>query len=235
MIPQHVAIIMDGNRRWAKQRRLDALRGHSQGTNIIKSIARHAHERGISHLTAFAFSTENWNRPQIEVKGLIELMRRFLMQDLESLISDNVKLHVIGDLTAFDADLQALFAAAQNRTASNSGLVLTVAVNYGGQQDMAQALQSLQNKGIDAPTTDDVKAAMQTAFLPAVDLMIRTGGEKRLSNFLLWDCAYAELHFSEKFWPDFTNYDFDKALSDYGNRDRRYGGDSAATNASLKA
>lgn len=235
MLPQHVAIIMDGNRRWAKQRRLDALRGHSQGTNIIKSIARHAHERGITHLTAFAFSTENWNRPQIEVRGLIELMRRFLMQDLESLISDNVKLHVIGDLTAFDGDLQTLFANAQHKTAANTGLVLTVAVNYGGQQDMAQAMKKLQDADMSAPKIADVKAAMQTAFLPAVDLMIRTGGEKRLSNFLLWDCAYAELHFSEKFWPDFTNDDFDKALSDYGNRDRRYGGDSVANQASLKA
>ena len=235
MLPQHVAIIMDGNRRWAKQRRLDALRGHSQGTTIIKSIARHAHERGISHLTAFAFSTENWNRPQIEVKGLIELMRRFLMQDLESLISDNVKLHVIGDLTAFDTELQTLFAEAQHRTAANTGLVLTVAVNYGGQQDMAQALQKLQDDNVSAPTTSEVKAAMQTAFLPAVDLMIRTGGEKRLSNFLLWDCAYAELHFSDKFWPDFTNDDFDKALADYSDRDRRYGGDSEVTQASLKA
>ena len=235
MIPQHVAIIMDGNRRWAKQRRLDALRGHSKGTNIIKSIARHAHECGISHLTAFAFSTENWNRPQIEVKGLIELMRRFLMQDLESLISDNVKLHVIGDLSAFDTELQKLFAEAQNKTSDNTGLNLTVAVNYGGQQDMAQALQSLQKAGISAPTTEDVKGAMQTAFLPAVDLMVRTGGEKRLSNFLLWDCAYAELHFSDKFWPDFTNDDFDKALLDYADRDRRYGGNSTVSNASLKA
>jgi len=235
MLPQHVAIIMDGNRRWAKQRRLDALRGHSQGTNIIKSVARHAHERGITHLTAFAFSTENWNRPQIEVRGLIELMRRFLIQDLESLISDNVKLHVIGDLTVFDTELQTLFAEAQHRTADNTGLVFTVAVNYGGQQDMAQALQKLQKNNESAPTIGDVKAAMQTSFLPTVDLLIRTGGEKRLSNFLLWDCAYAELHFSDKYWPDFTNDDFDKALSDYSNRDRRYGGDSAVKQASLKA
>ena len=235
MLPQHVAIIMDGNRRWAKQRRLDALRGHSQGTNIIKSVARHAHERGITHLTAFAFSTENWNRPQIEVRGLIELMRRFLMQDLESLISDNVKLHVIGDLTVFDTEMQTLFAEAQHRTAENTGLVFTVAVNYGGQQDMAQALQKLQKNNENLPTIGDVKAAMQTSFLPTVDLLIRTGGEKRLSNFLLWDCAYAELHFNDKYWPDFTNDDFDKALSDYSNRDRRYGGDSAVKQASLKA
>ena len=235
MIPQHVAIIMDGNRRWAKQRRLDALRGHSQGTTIIKSIARYAHECGVTHLTAFAFSTENWSRPPLEVKGLIELMRRFLMQDLESLITDNVQLHVIGDLTAFDAELQTLFAEAQSRTQTNTGLVLTVAVNYGGQQDMAQAIDKAQMTAEGTPSTDDVKAAMQTAFLPPVDLLIRTGGEKRLSNFLLWDIAYAELHFSDKFWPDFTSDDFDKALSDYGNRDRRYGGDSVVKQASLKA
>ena len=157
------------------------------------------------------------------------------MQDLESLISDNVQLHVIGDLTAFDTELQTLFAEAQYKTANNTGLVLTVAVNYGGQQDMAQASQKLQDANVSAPTSSEVKAAMQTAFLPAVDLMIRTGGEKRLSNFLLWDCAYAELHFSDKFWPDFTNDDFDKALSDYSDRDRRYGGDSVVAQASLKA
>ena len=117
----------------------------------------------------------------------------------------------------------------------NTGLVFTVAVNYGGQQDMAQALQKLQKNNENLPTIGDVKAAMQTSFLPTVDLLIRTGGEKRLSNFLLWDCAYAELHFNDKYWPDFTNDDFDKALSDYSNRDRRYGGDSAVKQASLKA
>lgn len=235
MLPQHVALIMDGNRRWAKQRRFEALRGHSQGTTIIKEIARHAHEQGVQYLTAFAFSTENWSRPKIEVSGLIDLMKRFLMQDLETLISDNVVLRVIGDLSAFDDDLQALFQEAQNQTASNTGLNLTIAVNYGGQQDILQAVQKLQDSGQKAQSIDDVKAALQTAILPPVDLLIRTGGEQRVSNFLLWDMAYAEFHYCEKYWPDFTISDFDAALSAYSDRDRRYGGDSVVNKASLEA
>ncbi|MGC6518034.1 MAG: polyprenyl diphosphate synthase [Candidatus Puniceispirillaceae bacterium] len=226
MLPHHIAIIMDGNRRWAQQRRFEVLRGHSQGTTVLKSMARHAHECGISYLTAFAFSTENWNRPAPEVKGLVSLMKRFLMQDLESLISDNVILRVIGDLTAFDNDLQALFEDAQAKTAANTGLNLTIAVNYGGQHDILQAMQKLQKQGTSITDMSDVKAAMQTAKLPPIDLLIRTGGEQRLSNFLLWDSAYAELHFNDKFWPDYTTKDFDNAIDDYLNRDRRYGGDS---------
>ena len=235
MAPQHVAIIMDGNRRWAKQHRFEALRGHSQGTNTMKMIARHAYECGVSYLTVFAFSTENWSRPALEVNGLIDLMRRFLMQDLEALISDNVKLRIIGDLSAFDTDLVSLFSEAERQTASNTGLNLTVAVNYGGQQDMLQAVQCLTEAGMKAETLDDIKAAMQTSELPSVDLVIRSGGEQRLSNFLLWDSAYSELHFSNKYWPDFTNDDFDRALADYHNRDRRFGGDTVAEKASLKA
>ncbi len=235
MAPQHVAIIMDGNRRWAKQHRFEALRGHSQGTNTMKMIARHAYECGVSYLTVFAFSTENWNRPSLEVAGLIELMRRFLMQDLEALISDNVKLRIIGDLTAFDDDLVALFSEAERQTASNTGLNLTVAVNYGGQQDMLQAVQRLAKAGAPTETLEDIKGAMQTSELPNVDLVIRSGGEQRLSNFLLWDSAYAELYFSNKYWPDFTKDDFDRALADFINRDRRFGGDSVVEKASLKA
>ena len=235
MLPQHLAIIMDGNRRWAKQRRLDALRGHSEGTTTIKSIARHAHERGISYLTAFAFSAENWRRPKFEVVGLIELMKRFLMQDLQTLIDDNVVLRVIGDLSAFDKELQALFEDAIRLTANNTGLNLTIAVNYGGQQDMLQALQKIAEAGGELHSVDDVKSLMQTAEIPPVDLLIRTGGEQRLSNFLLWDCAYAELYFSDKYWPDFTKDDLDKALVDYEMRDRRFGGDGLVQTASLKA
>lgn len=235
MIPQHLAIIMDGNRRWAKQHRLDALRGHSEGSSTIKAIARHAHERGISYLTAFAFSSENWKRPKFEVMGLLELMKRFLMQDLQTLMDDNVVLRIIGDLSAFDKELQALFVDACRLTANNTGLNLTIAVNYGGQQDMLQAMQKLVQTKAAISGADDVKALMQTSDIPPVDLLIRTGGEQRLSNFLLWDCAYAELYFSEKLWPDFSKDDLDKALADFDMRDRRYGGDSVAKAASLKA
>ena len=235
MSAQHVAIIMDGNRRWAKQRQFEVLRGHSSGTTTLKSIARHAFDNGVTHLTTFAFSTENWRRPQIEVSGLIELMKRFLMQDIETLIRDNVKLRVIGDVSRFDAELQGLFQQAQDVTSGNTGLNLTIAVNYGGQQDFLQAVQNLQRRGEPAESIADVKAAMQSSFLPPVDLLIRTGGEKRISNFLLWDIAYAELHFSEKFWPDFTAHDFDLALSDYDKRDRRFGGNSAKPTVVINA
>ena len=240
MALQHVAIIMDGNRRWAVKRRLEVLRGHSQGTTTLKDIARHAHNAAVSYLTVFAFSCENWKRPKREVDGLIELMKRFLMQDIDTLMKDNVKLRIIGDLSPFDTELQRLFDDAQSLTAANKGLNLTIAVNYGGQQDMLQAFQKLQSQaamegqaGSLSPV--DVKSAMQTASLPSVDLLIRTGGEKRLSNFLLWDCAYAELYFSDKYWPDFSTDDFEQALAAYDARDRRYGGDSHDHNAVLEA
>ena len=230
MTLQHIAIIMDGNRRWAKRRRFDVLRGHSTGTNTLKDIARHAHQTGVKYLTAFAFSTENWRRPKVEVTGLIELMRRFLMQDLDTLMTDNVKLRIIGDLSPFDADLQKLFNEAVSLTSHNTGLNLTIAVNYGGQQDFFHATQKLQEQGITPKSLEDVKAHMQTSDLPAVDLLIRTGGEQRISNFLLWDSAYAELYFSAKFWPDFTANDLDDAIADFANRNRRFGGDESEDN-----
>ncbi|MGC6518201.1 MAG: polyprenyl diphosphate synthase [Candidatus Puniceispirillaceae bacterium] len=235
MLPHHVAIIMDGNRRWAKQRRFDALRGHSQGSNTLKDIASYAHERGITYLTCFAFSTENWQRPQIEVNGLIELMKRFLMQDMETLITDNVRLRIIGDISAFDDDLQNLFREAEKKTSDNTGLNLTIAVNYGGQQDILHAYKRMAEDQANPSSEGDIKSYMQTSFLPRVDLLIRTGGEQRMSNFLLWDCAYAELYFSDKFWPDFSASDLDKALLSYEARDRRFGGDSLMMKTSMNS
>ena len=227
MAPHHVAIIMDGNRRWAKERRFDVIKGHSQGSNTLNDIARHAQQTGVKFLTVFAFSTENWRRPQREVNALIDLMRRFLMQDLETLISDNVRLRIIGDLSPFDTDLRRLFDDAVKQTSQNTALQLTIAINYGGKQDLIQAMPSLtselpSNTQIDE---DKVKAALQTSDLPAIDFLIRTGGEYRLSNFILWDSAYAELYFTDKYWPDFSASDFDEALNDFQNRQRRFGGD----------
>lgn len=235
MIPHHVAIIMDGNRRWARQRRFDVLQGHSKGSDTLKNISKKAHEMGVSFLTVFAFSSENWRRPKFEVDGLLKLMKRYLMQDLETLIKDNIKLRIIGDLSAFEPELRELFQDAIARTASNTGLNLSIAVNYGGQQDIVSAVKKLQALNLDDISVDDVKAAMQTNPLPKVDLLIRTGGEQRLSNFLLWDCAYAELHFSDKFWPDFSAEDLDYAVQDYEGRDRRFGGDSVIANTPQKA
>ena len=237
MIPHHVAIIMDGNRRWAKERRFDVIKGHNQGSNTLNEIARHAQQTGVTFLTVFAFSTENWRRPQREVNALIELMRRFLMQDLETLISDNVRLRIIGDLAPFDPDLRRLFDVAVNQTSVNDGLQLTIAINYGGKQDLMQAVQSLvaQNEGQAEISEDAIKAALQTSELPAIDLLIRTGGEFRLSNFILWDSAYAELYFSDKYWPDFLSADFDEALHHFQNRQRRFGGDAVTQVLNRKA
>jgi len=237
MVPHHLAIIMDGNRRWAKQRRLEILRGHNQGTTTLKTIAKSAHEKGISYLTVFAFSTENWKRPQAEVKGLIELMRRFLMQDMESLITDNVKLRIIGDISVFDQDLQALFEDAMAQTAANDGLNLSIAVNYGGKQDLMQALSSLAGDELSHAegTEAAVKACLQTKELPNIDLLVRTGGEYRISNFILWESAYAELYFTDCYWPDFSEAELDKALEAFEGRKRRFGGDDMPQQSSKKA
>ncbi|MGC6536269.1 MAG: polyprenyl diphosphate synthase [Candidatus Puniceispirillaceae bacterium] len=236
MLPHHLAIIMDGNRRWAKQRRFDILRGHNQGTENLRQITKYAHERDIRYLTVFAFSTENWRRPKQEVKGLIELMRRFLMQDIDRLVSDNVRLRIMGNLGAFDDELQKLFQEAVDVTASNTGINLTIAVNYGGKQDILQAARKLaKQEELGFFKEDDLKSSLQTALLPEVDFLIRTGGERRLSNFLLWDSAYAELYFSDKYWPDFSEADLDKALADFQARQRRYGGDIVPEPESQKA
>ena len=237
MVPHHIAIIMDGNRRWAREHRFDVLKGHSQGSNTLKEIAEHAQKIGVDYLTVFAFSTENWRRPQREVNALIELMRRFLMQDLESLISDNVRLRIIGDLAPFDRDLRALFEDAVKQTSTNTGLQLTVAINYGGKQDLMQAMQKVasENPDLKEISEEDLKSALQTSDLPEIDLLIRTGGEYRLSNFILWDSAYAELYFSEKYWPDFTGVDLDEAIGNFANRQRRFGGDVIEDVQSRKA
>lgn len=236
MLPHHLAIIMDGNRRWAKQRRFDILRGHNQGTENLRQITKYAHERDIRYLTVFAFSTENWRRPKQEVKGLIELMRRFLMQDIDRLVSDNVRLRIMGNLGAFDDELQKLFQEAVDVTASNTGINLTIAVNYGGKQDILQAAHKLaKQEELSFFKEDDLKSSLQTALLPEVDFLIRTGGERRLSNFLLWDSTYAELYFSDKYWPDFSEADLDKALADFQVRQRRYGGDIVPEPESQKA
>ena len=233
MIPHHVAIIMDGNRRWARAHQLEVLRGHAKGSDNLQKIARACYENEVTFLTCFAFSSENWRRSSFEVDGLIRLMKEFLRDDVPKLQKDNVKLRIIGDLSPFDDDLQALFEQAVNDTSANTGLNLTIAVNYGGQQDMLSAVKKLQEQNNINPTLDDIKLAMQTSALPKVDLLIRTGGERRISNFMLWDCAYAEYYFSDKFWPDFNEIDLTDAFADFESRDRRFGGDSKEQKAKL--
>lgn len=232
--PHHLAIIMDGNRRWSRQRGLAVLRGHQQGSNTLKTIARHAHDRGIRWLSAFAFSSENWTRPRPEVDGLMGLLRGFLENDISELNDENVKLRVIGNRSRLTPHLGKLIAWAEQETAVNTGLNLSLALDFGGRQDIVSAARSLATEAanglIDASqiNEDMLKSRMEASPLPEIDLLIRTGGEQRLSNFMLWDLSYAELLFSAKLWPDFTADDLDAAIEEFSGRERRFGGDAEA-------
>ena len=233
----HLAIIMDGNRRWARQHTLRALAGHDKGAQNLKAIARAVAEHGVNYLTVFAFSSENWKRSQAEISGLISLMRGFLQNDVQQLIDDDIRLLIIGDRSAFDDDLQALFAAAEQKTSSCTRLTLSIAVNYGGRQDILNAAQAvLQEQSANQPLDQhDFEMKLNTRQLPDVDLLVRTGGERRLSNFLLWEMSYAELYFTDVLWPDFTTADLSMAIKDYYSRDRRYGGDPAGVAGDIEA
>ncbi len=228
----HLAIIMDGNRRWARMRTLRALAGHDKGAERLQEAARNAAGYGIKYLSVFAFSAENWRRSDAEVTGLLSLMRKFLKNEIDSLVTDNVRLYIIGDRLAFDAELQGLFAQAEARTAACDGLHLTVAVNYGGQQDIEQAAHKMAAAAQAVNTNPaSLHSCLMTSHLPPVDLLIRTGGEKRLSNFLLWELSYAELYFTDIFWPDFDAEALKEAVAGYYNRKRRFGGDDSEIQA----
>ncbi len=232
MVPKHLAIIMDGNRRWARAHALDIALGHNEGALNLKRICKAAANSYIRYLTVFAFSSENWKRSAKEIDALMGLMRRFLMQETDELMAENVQLKIIGDRSVFADDLKQLFDMVEQKTSRNTGLVLTIAVNYGGRHDIAQAVVALSrqlSKGFEISedrAVTAVKSHLMTQDLPDVDMLIRTGGEKRISNFLLWDISYAELYFSDKLWPDFTEDDLADALDDYASRNRRFGGDS---------
>lgn len=229
LIPEHIAIIMDGNGRWAKQRNQPRVFGHRQGVESVRSIVEHCARLEIAHLTIFAFSSENWNRPPTEVKLLLKLLAKVLGDDLVRLHNNDIRLDILGDLSAFPDKLQTKIAKAIALTDNNNGLNLNIAVNYGGRWDIAQAAQRLaQQVKTGAMAVQDINegtlsAAMSTAAIPDPDLLIRTGGELRISNFLLWQSAYAELYFTETYWPDFNEAALHTALAWYAGRQRRYG------------
>jgi undecaprenyl diphosphate synthase len=235
--PNHIAIIMDGNRRWAKRRGAHSLAGHKAGADVLRDIARHVAENGLKWLTVFAFSSENWQRSSVEVRGLMRLISQFIKTRMNELIESNVRLRVVGRRDRFSADLQALIHDVEVRSAHNNGLNLTVALDYGGCQDIVRAASRIAQEietGLltAADVTDDLfKARLSTRVLPPVDLLIRSGGETRISNFLLWELAYAELYFTDRLWPDFTAEDLAAALADYRQRDRRFGATSQAAPA----
>lgn len=229
-MPRHVAIIMDGNGRWAKERHLPRLAGHRKGVEAVRGVTRAARDMGIEVLTLYAFSSENWRRPADEVSDLMGLLRHFIRTDIEDLAQEGVKLRVIGDYRALAPDLVMLIEDALARTAGNTGPTLAVALNYGAQAEIAAAARTLATKAvageIDASQIDEdaMVGALESGALPPVDLLIRTSGEQRLSNFLLWQAAYAELLFVDTLWPDFGPDELAAAVAAFGNRQRRFGG-----------
>ncbi|KPH60412.1 polyprenyl diphosphate synthase [Novosphingobium sp. ST904] len=219
---RHVAIIMDGNGRWAKKRHLPRALGHQRGVESVRRVVRGAREMGLEALTLYAFSTENWRRPEEEVSDLMSLMKRFILSDLDEFAAAGVRLKIIGDYKAFNARRRGTGQGAVARTAGNTGTTLAVALNYGSQDEIARAATKAAAKGPITP--ESIAAELDTADLPPLDLLIRTSGEVRLSNFLLWQAAYAEMMFTEVLWPDFTAEHLRQALEDFSTRDRRYGG-----------
>jgi undecaprenyl diphosphate synthase len=227
--PAHVAIIMDGNGRWAASRHLPKIAGHREGARAVRRAIRAAIESGVSWLTIFAFSSENWRRPLGEVLDLTGLLRQYLKSEIEELKSNGVRLRFIGDRTRFDADIQGDLAAAERDTAANTRLNVTVALSYGARAEIVAAVRSVaeavRDGRLDAARIDEtmVAGSLATAGIPDPDLIIRTSGEQRLSNFLLWQAAYAELVFLDVLWPDFGPEHFASALSEYARRERRFG------------
>ena len=229
-VPRHVAIIMDGNGRWAKKRYMPRFSGHAKGVEMVRETVRSCLERGVEFLTLFAFSSENWRRPPEEVGLLMQLFVKALEQEVDKLDRNGVRLRIIGDLSRFERGLQELIVAAEARTASNTRLQLTIAANYGGRWDIMQAVNAMlrAQPGKQSGWTEaDLEPFLSMSFAPEPDLFIRTGGEERISNFLLWQLAYAELYFTGTLWPEFDRAEFDLAIASFQKRERRFGRTSA--------
>ena len=229
-VPRHVAIIMDGNGRWAKARRLPRVAGHRKGAEAVRKTIRAAVEQGVEVLTLYAFSSENWRRPAGEVADLMGLLRHYILAELDELAGNGVRLRIIGDYSRFDPDIVALIDQACARTSDNDRLTLVVALNYGAQDEIVRAARALaravRDEGADPEAIDipAIEGELDTAGLPPLDLLIRTSGEQRLSNFLLWQAAYAELVFVDTLWPDFDAAALAGAIETFARRERRFGG-----------
>ncbi len=229
ILPRHVGIIMDGNGRWAKKRHLPRYSGHSVGAKTFQKIAEHASSLGIEYLTAYAFSTENWKRPEQEVSVIMKLMREYL-SDFEKYRSLNMQIRFLGDLSALDDDMREMMRNLEEESSTCTGLHLNIAVNYGGRDEIVHAAKALAREVKDGTLLPEeideacIGNALYTAGMPDVDLIIRPSGEFRLSNFLIWQCSYAEYVFMDVLWPDFSAKDFDRALELYEGRNRRFGG-----------
>ena len=225
--PQHVAIIMDGNGRWAASRGRPRAFGHRKGVEAVREAVRNAGELGVRYLTLFSFSTENWNRPAAEVEALFELLRRFVAADLDRLHAEGVRVRILGRREGLSEELLDLIGSVESRTAGNDISFLNIAFNYGGRDEILRAARraaQTHNGDLSTLSEDDFARFLDTADLPDPDLVIRTSGERRISNFLLWQAAYAEFVFMDILWPDFDRAAFEQALAEYASRDRRYGG-----------
>ena len=228
-IPHHIAIIMDGNGRWAKKRGLARSFGHMEGAKTLRKALEYLTEIGVKYLTVYAFSTENWNRPKLEVEALMHLLSRYLQKEVAIMQKNNIRLNAIGDLESLPSKVRKELYKAMEQTKDNTSTTVSLALAYGGQQELLQMTQQLARKvqqGLLTPeqiTPQEIQKALYTQEIPPVDLLIRTSGECRISNFLLWQIAYAELYFTDVLWPDFTPEQLHKALLNYQNRERRFG------------
>lgn len=225
VLPEHVAIIMDGNGRWAKKRHLPRTAGHAAGSRNFKEIARYANKIGLKYLTVYAFSTENWKRPAEEVSNIMNILRDYL-KDVDNFKEENIKVKFIGDLTRLDDDIVKLIYEAEEKSRNATGLNLNIALNYGGRDEIVHAVKRIVDEQIPADkiTEQTISCHLYTAGQPDPDFIIRPSGEYRLSNFLIWQSAYAEYWFSDILWPDFKPKHFEKALESYEGRNRRFGG-----------
>lgn len=224
-VPRHIAIIMDGNGRWATKRFMPRFAGHAKGVKTINKVVNACIDRGVEFLTLFAFSSENWRRPPDEVSLLMQLFRKVLIGEIKLMGERNIRLKVVGDLSKFDKDLQTMVRNAESETAANTGLTLTICANYGGRWDIVNACNKLVASGVKQEdiTEEQLSANLAMAYAPDPDMLIRTGGEARVSNFLLWQLAYSEYYFTDTFWPDFDGKALDEAIESFQKRERRFG------------
>jgi undecaprenyl diphosphate synthase len=231
-VPRHLAIIMDGNGRWATKRFLPRVAGHVKGVEAVRTVVEACAQRGIEYLTVFAFSSENWRRPEEEVSLLMKLFVTALEREVSKMHANNIRLKVVGDLSRFDGKLQDMIANAERKTANNTRLTVTVCANYGGRWDIMQAIGKMvaEHPGTTDFSEEQLAPYLSMAYAPEPDLFIRTGGEERISNFLLWQLAYTELYFTDTYWPDFNAERLDEAIASYQGRERRFGrtGDQVA-------
>ena len=233
-LPQHIAIIMDGNGRWASKRGLPRVAGHNAGMKALKEIVRACSDMGIKYLTVYAFSTENWKRPTDEVSGIFKIMVKYIKKELAELARENVKICAVGDWAVIPQDAEKSMEYALKETSKNDGLIFNIALNYGGRMEITDAVKALVREAVESGKSSDkaaqditedlITSKLSTAGIPDPDIIIRTGGEYRLSNFLLWQCAYSEFIYTDVFWPDFDKAELLHCIDEYNGRDRRYGG-----------